>query len=170
MATPQFLVAFLGLLAACWFALSSPTADVPSGARVEVGAGGGALEERTITLVLFDQTGQSSRHDVVVAVAPGRNSLLAAALAALQAEMAAEGLWPNGLAGVRSYLVDVGAAEVAVMDLYGSGVGITVEAERALLMSLVGTAQRNGADEVRFLRDGEPTDTLLGHLAVTSAL
>ncbi|MEJ2292285.1 MAG: hypothetical protein P8Y05_11300 [Deinococcales bacterium] len=65
----------------------------------------------------------------------------------------------------------VNRKQVAVLDIRESGpVSVGVAEELQLLHSIRQTVLNNGADEVSFLRDGRPANTLLGPVAVDSAL
>ena len=83
----------------------------------------------------------------------------------------AEGVWPEALPAPRAFMETIERRSVAVVDLRPPpDLGVSVAQERAIQRAIQGTAELAGAQAVVFLRHGAPAETLLGHVAVPSAL
>lgn len=169
--TPQVLVACLLLIAALALLLSVDVLQPGDPPTVELVAAEEALSQVDVRLVLVDQEGlewQRSERIAAPDSVPGR---LEAVLASLRLALLEVGVWPDGLPAPTVFLETFDRVDVAVIDLQPSDeVAVSVVQELALVRALTGTAEANGADSVRFLRDGRATATLLGHVAVPSAL
>jgi len=171
LATPQVLVALLLTVGALGLLLSVPRPEAPPPVTIELGSTEEVLREGEATLVVVDEVGQERETTRSLPLPEGATARLTAVLAELRAASIMQGVWPTELPAPRVFLLPSGRGQVAVVDMQvPQPVGVSVEQESAILRSLVATAQRNGAGEVRFLRNGRPADTLLGHVAVASEL
>lgn len=171
LATPQVLVALLLTVGALGLLLSVPRPEAPPPVTIELGSTEEVLREGEATLVVVDEVGQERETTRTLPLPEGATARLTAVLAELRAASIMQGVWPAELPAPRVFLLPSGRGQVAVVDMQvPQPVGVSVEQESAILRSLVATAQRNGAGEVRFLRNGRPADTLLGHVAVASEL
>ena len=169
--TPQVLVSVLLLAGAVALLAGVDVPELPQPPTVELLSEDETLTAADVRLVLVDLGGlewQRSERVAVPESVPGR---LEAVLAALRTALSAEGVWPDGLPAPTVFLETIDRANVAILDLHpGDDVAVTVLQELALVRALTATAQANGADSVLFLRDGRPTTTLLGHVAVPTSL
>lgn len=169
-ATPQALVGALLLLAAL-AQLRPPQwrpGPLPSIVTEPAVAD---LSGQEVRLVLHDEAGLERSQRLTLPLPPGASGRLAAVLAALRAELVLAGVWPEDLPVPRTFVETFERRQVAVIDvLVPTPVGVSVAQELAILRSIVATAEANGAAVVRFLRDGTPAGTLLGHVAVPAAL
>lgn len=171
LATPQVLVALLLTLGAVALLLGAPRPENPEPVTIELAATEEVLSEQTATLVVVDEVGLERSSTIRLPLPEGPTARLAAVLAELREASMLQGVWPAELPAPRVFLLPLGQGQVAVIDmLVPQPVGVSVEQESAILRSLVTTVQRNGVPEVRFLRNGRPADTLLGHVAVASEL
>lgn len=169
--TPQVLVAALLLIAALGLAFSVDRVEVPPPPIVDLSQ----VEPDSVgfeaRLVLVDDAQLEWQRVVSIESPTSPPARLAAVLVELRQALIAENLWPAALPAPLVYLETIDRAVYAVLDIRApEGVSVSVARERALLRAITATVQANGVAEVRFLRDGRPTDTLLGHVAVRSAL
>lgn len=169
-ATPQALVGALLLLAAV--AQLRPPSWRPSPPPTFGGEPAKPdLSEQAVRLVLHDEAGLERNQRVDLALPRGASQRLAAVLGALRAELVRAGVWPEELPPPRVFVETLERRQVAVVDmLVPAPAPVSVAQELAILRSLVATAEANGAAAVRFLRDGRPAATLLGHVAVPTGL
>lgn len=171
LATPQVLVALLLTIGALALLLSVPRPVPATPVTIELGSTEQVLREQDATLVVVDEVGLERATTVRLALPEGRTGRLAGVLAQLREASMQQGVWPMELPAPNVFLLPSGRGEVALIDMQvPQPVGVSVEQESAILRSLIATAQRNGVAEVRFLRNGRPADTLLGHVAVASEL
>lgn len=170
-ATPQVLVPLLLLTFALTLLLGAPRRPAPSPVTLQLQAPKPALSEQEVTIVVVDEVGLERATSLRMQLPPEGSQRLTAVLARLREASLQQGVWPAELPAPRAFVFSQGSGRVAVVDmLVPHPVGVSVQQESALLRSLQATAQRAGATEVRFLRNGLPTDTLLAHVAVPSAL
>lgn len=169
--TPQVLVAVLLLVAAVALLTGIRRVQPPAAPVVDLGAAAAQTVSFDARLVLADDA-QLEWQKVVRIDAPDTPPLrLAAVLAALRQALLDEGLWPTALPAPFVYLETIDRAVYAVLDVRTpEPIAVSVARERALLRAITATTLANGVDEVRFLRDGRPAETLLGHVAVPSSL
>lgn len=170
-ATPQVLVA--GILALGALSLIRPQRQVSGAPQgiIERSGAGQELTAQDVRVVMVDEAGLERNRSVRLALPPGASQRLAAVMTALRDELAQEGVWPSDLPAPRVFVETIDRRTVAVIDmLVPAGAAVSVAQELALLRSLTATAEANGAVDVRFLRGGEPTGTLLEHVAVPAAL
>lgn len=171
LATPQVLVALLLVIGALALLLNAPRLPAPTPVVIEFGSTEEVLSEQEAVLVVVDELGLERATTVRLQLPEGQTGRLTAVLAQLREASVLQGVWPVELPAPRVFLLPSERGQVAVIDMQvEQPVGVNVEQEAAILRSLVATAQRNGAAEVRFLRNGRPADTLLGHVAVASEL
>lgn len=171
LATPQVLVALLLTVGALGLLLGAPRREPPGRVTIETGVREAVLVERAVTLVVVDEVGLERSFETLLELPEGRAAQLTGVMAALREQSIMQGVWPADLPAPQVFLAPSGRGDVAVIDMQvPQSVSVSVEAERAILRSLVATAQQNGASEVSFLRDGRPAETLLGHVAVPSGL
>jgi len=171
LATPQVLVALLLAGGALGLLLNVPRVESPAPVSIELGATEEVLSVQDATLVVVDELGLERTTTLRVALPLGATARLQAVLAQLREASQLQGVWPQELPAPRVFLLPTGRASVAVIDmLVPQPVGVSVEQESAILRSITATVQRNGVSEVRFLRNGRPADTLLGHVAVASEI
>jgi hypothetical protein len=164
------LLFVLGVLA---FALAPTRAPLePARPALE----GEALEPRgreEVALLVVDENEVVRSEFVEFALPAGEEARLAAVLASLR-ELLLGPLWPEELSAPRVFLVEAGGRRNAVVldfDLDGEPAGVTVQAERRLIDSIVRTVRRHAdADGVYFLVGGQSRPTLLGHVALERAL
>lgn len=171
LATPQVLVALLLVIGALALLLNAPRLPAPTPVVIEFGSTEEVLSEQEAVLVVVDELGLERATTVRLQLPEGQTGRLTAVLAQLREASMLQGVWPVELPAPRVFLLPSERGQVAVIDMQvEQPVGVNVEQEAAIQRSLVATAQRNGAAEVRFLRNGRPADTLLGHVAVASEL
>jgi hypothetical protein len=169
--TPHVLTALLAFGAAVVLFFSTRPPTIPPPPTVEIAGGDEGFVETDVRLLLVDVTGLEWQKAERVRSRPGESALLTAVLGALRTALVEEGVWPEELPAPRAFLETIERRRVAVVDVSPpAGLGVSVAQERAIHRALVGTAELAGAADVVFLRDGEPADTLLGHVAVPSAL
>lgn len=169
--TPQVLVSALLLVGALALLAGVDVLELPEPPSVELLSAEQTLTPVEVRLVLVDLNGLEWQRSERVAVPDSVPGRLQAVLAALRGALLEEGVWPSGLPAPTVFLETFDRSAVAILDLHpGEDVAVTVVQETALVRALTATAQLNGADEVRFLRDGRATATLLGHVAVPSSL
>lgn len=169
--SPQVLVSALLLLAAVGLALSVRVVAVPDPPVIDLGLADADVVAFDARLVLVDDAQLEWQRVVRLEAPDSAPQRLTAVLDALRQALTAEGLWPPALAVPAVFVETIDRAVYAVLDVRPPpDLGVTVARERALLRAITATAMANGIDEVRFLRDGRPAETLLGHVAVPSAL
>lgn len=169
--TPQVLVASLLLLAALGLLASGGRRAAPTAPVIDLGQRPPRTETEEVRLQLVDEKGLERGVTTQVPLPKDASLRLSAVLGALREELVTSGTWPAALPGPRVFIVEVEGRKVAVIDLrVPTGLGVSVGQELAIYRSLAATAEVNGAASVRFLRDGQPAATLLGHVAVPSGL
>ena len=169
--TPHVLAAALAFASALVVFLSTRPPELPPPPTVEVTGGADGTVPADVRLLLVDETGLEWQRAGRVQSPPGASARLTAVLAALREALLEEGVWPGELPAPRAFLETIERRRVAVVDLDPPpGLGVSVARERAIMRAIVGTAELAAADAVVFLRRGEPAETLLGHVAVPSAL
>ena len=150
--------------------LTSPP-QVPPPPTVELAHPAERLWASDVRLVLVDATGLEWQRSERVQSPPGASARLTAVMAALREALLAEGVWPEALPAPRAFMETIERRSVAVVDLRPPpDLGVSVAQERAIQRAIQGTAELAGAQAVVFLRHGAPAETLLGHVAVPSAL
>lgn len=172
-ATPYLLAAALVFLASGVFFVSGrgPRVGKPTAVDIKPPAANAATHSQEVRLVLVDSGGLARPHFVTLGLPGDPAAQLEDILGALQKAMQQDGTWPQNLGTPQVYVQQSNRKEIAVVNMRETGpvaVGVTQELE--LLHSIQQTALANGADEVRFLRDGQPTATFLGHVAVDSGI
>lgn len=173
LATPYVAVASLVFLASLVFFLAGHGARVgrPKLVDIKPAAAGTAGTSQEVRLELVDANGLARPDYVTLQLPKDPTARLQTILAALRQAMSQAGSWPQGLDTPEVFLQQVNRKQVAVLNLRESGpVAVGVAEELQLLHSLRQTMLNNGVDEVRFLRDGRPAHTLLGHVAVAAGL
>ncbi len=169
--TPQVLVAALLLVAALALYLGVEVLRPGEPPSVELITAEESLSEVDVRLVLVDLDGLEWQRSERIAAPESAPRRLEAVLATLRAALLEEGVWPEGLPTPNVFLETFDRQTVAIIDLRPQDdVAASVVQELALLRALTRTAEANGADSVRFLRNGRPASTLLGHVAVPSNL
>lgn len=173
--TPQVLVATLLLIGALGLAFSVPRVEAPAPPQIDLSEVTPVTIGFDARLVLVDDAMLEWQRVVRVEAPDNPPQRLAAVLDELRLALQAENQWPLGLLTPFVYLETIDRAVYAVLDIrtdagVNAGVSVSVARERGLLRAITATVQANGVNEVRFLRDGRATDTLLGHVAVRSAL
>ncbi len=127
--------------------------------------------KQEVRLVLVDAGGLARPHFVTLALPQDPAARLQAILAALMSAMQQAGNWPQNLALPEVFVQQANRKEIAVVDMRETApVAVGVSEELQLLHSIQQTVLANGADEVRFLRDGNPTHTFLGHVAIDTGM
>ena len=173
LATPYVAVAALVFLASLVFFLGGHGARVGRPRPVDIKPSQASTQGRSqeVRLELVDPSGLARPDFVTLTLPSDPAARLQSILGALRKAMDQAGSWPQGLDTPTVYVQQVNRKQVAVLDLRESApVAVGVGEELQLLHSIRQTVLNNGADEVRFLRDGQPAHTLLGHVAVDSAL
>lgn len=169
--TPQVLVSVLLLLGALGLVFSVERVEAPSPPTIDLSEVTPVTTAFDARLVLVDDGLLEWQRVVRVEAPDNLPQRLAAVLEELRQALLAESMWPAGLLTPLVYLETIDRAVYAVLDIRTSeSVSVSVARERALLRAITATVQANGVVEVRFLRDGRPAETLLGHVAVRSAL
>lgn len=169
--TPQVLVAALLLMGALGLVFSVERVDAPPPPTVDLSQVEPATVGFEARLVLVDDAQLEWQRVVRIESPDSPPQRLGAVLAELRQALLAESLWPAALPAPLVYLETIDRAVYAVLDIRTpESVSVSVARERALLRAITATVQANGVSEVRFLRDGRPAETLLGHVAVRSAL
>jgi len=172
-ATPYVAVATVIFLASLVFFLGGRGAHVANPRPVDVRPTQEAPQGKSqeVRLELVDPTGLARPDFVTLTLPSDPAARLQTVLGALRNAMEQAGSWPQGLETPEVYMQQVNRQQVAVLDMRESApVSVGVGEELQLLHSIRQTVLNNGADAVRFLRDGQPAHTLLGHVAVDSAL
>lgn len=172
LAKPHVLLALLLLIASALFAFRGSGARAPKPEPVETGTATlGAGVPTEVRLLLVDENGLQRPRFETVRIPQDDTGRIAAIVAALRRVLVGADVWPAGLPVPTVFAQRIDGKAVAVLDLRPSpDVAVSVGQELQLLRSIEGTVLGNGVDEVRFLRDGQPATTLLGHVAVRSAL
>lgn len=173
LATPYVIVAALIFVASLVFFLggNAPRVTRPNPVDIRPPQADTVTHSQEIRLVLVDQSGLARPDFVTVDLPDDPAARLGTVLDALRAAMLQAGSWPRGLDTPQVFVQLVNRKEIAVLDLHESTpVAVGVENELQLLRSIRQTVLANGADGVRFLREGKPAPTLLGHVAVDSGL
>lgn len=168
---PEPLLALLLLLAAAAFLATSFRERRPPPARVEISEPEPvALETSEVRLVRYDADGLEKPAFVSVALPQSPSGRLRAILDALrEATLGQE--WPEALPAPKVFVESAGREAVAVLDFRPEArLSLTVAGETRLLRSIERTVLANGADQIRFLLNGEAAGVFLEHLAVPSAL
>ncbi len=169
--TPQVLGALLLTVGALALLLSAPRIPPPTPVTIELGSAEAVLRQQDATIVVVDELGLERSATHSLQLPEDQAGRLTAVLATLREASMLQGVWPEALPAPRVFALPARGGFLALIDVQvPEPVGVSVEQESALLRSLTLTAQRNGATEVRFLRNGRPTDTLLGHVAVASEI
>jgi hypothetical protein len=169
--TPHVLVMLLVFLASIALLASSAERRAAPAEDLSVTQPRPPATIEDVRLVLIDDAGLEWSRVVPVALPERGSARMAAVVDALRAALVEEDLWPSALPTPRVFVETFDRRRVAVIDVaMPQPIGVTVARERALLRALIATVEANGVDEVRFLREGRPTETLLGHVAVPSAL
>lgn len=170
-ATPQVLVAAVLALGA--LSLVRPNQWRPAGGQpvIDLTRPEPTLTQQDVRLVIVDAAGLERSRTSRMELPERPSRRLATIIAALREELVQEGVWPVDLPAPRVFVETFDRQRLAVIDMQvPTPVGVSVAQELALLRSLTSTAEANGVAGVRFLRDGEPTATLLGHVAVPASL
>lgn len=168
---PHVIAAVLAFAVALSLLLASPTRPTVDAEDVSVTPPPASATTADVRLVLVDDAGLEWSRVVQVSLPEGPSARMAAVVDALRRTSIEEGLWPDALPTPRVFVETFDRRRVAVIDVGTSpAAGVSVAREEALLRALVATVEANGADAVRFLRDGRPTATFLGHVAVPSSL
>ncbi len=173
LATPFVAVAALIFLASLVFFLGGHGAHVANPRPVDIKPAQPQVQVKSqeVRLELVDPGGLARPDFVTLTLSSDPAERLQSILGALRKAMGQAGSWPQGLEIPEVYVQQVNRKQVAVLDLRESApVAVGVGEELQLLHSIRQTVLNNGADEVRFLREGQPAHTLLGHVAVDSAL
>lgn len=172
-ATPYVAFATLIFLASAVFFLvgHGPRTGRPKPVDILPPQADVVTHSQEVRLVLVDQSGLARPDFVTLDLPDDPQARLHAILDALRTAMLQNASWPQGLDTPEVFVQQVDRKQVAVLDLHESApVAVGVSEELQLLHSIQQTVLANGIDDVRFLRDGRPTATLLGHVAVDSAL
>ena len=172
LAAPHVILAALLFVAALVFYLAGGVPGVPRPERVDIARPKpAATRTQDVRLVLVDAGGLERPRFVKLALPEAPAARFQVVLDALRSALEETGAWPAELAAPRAFAQETNRSTVAVVDMpAGSNAAVDVVQELQLLHSITRTLSANGADEVRFLRGGRPTDTLLGHVAVPSGL
>lgn len=169
--SPQVLVAALMTIGALALLLSAPVSRPGPPPVVDLTSADDLLTDQDVRLVLVDATGLEWQRDASITAPTDAPRRFAAILDALREALLAEGVWPAGLPTPGVYVETFDRQVVAVVDVAAGGViEVSVAQEQALVRAIDATAAANGIDSVRYLRGGQHTDTLLGHVAVPSTL
>lgn len=169
--TPQVLVALLLLVASVALFVGVRSSPPPAPPTVELDNAEDSLVAADVRLIMVDATGLEWQRSERVQSRPGATARLTAVMAALRDALVAEGVWPEELPAPRVFFETIERRSVAVVDMLPpDDVAVSVAVETALFRAISGTAEVNGAEAVVFLRHGAPATTLLGHVAVPSAL
>lgn len=170
---PQTLLAAVAFVLVCLAALpgggGARTTRAPA---VELEAFSPAeLEAAEVRLVLFDERGLETPTMVRLELPDQPAARLSVVLTALRQALVERGVWPEQVPEPLVFLEAIDRRRVAVLDFRPeSPPALSVGAELRLLRSVTATALENGADEVRFLLDGEGSGVFLAHVAVPSGL
>lgn len=169
---PHVVLAAVVLVASAVFVLRGSGMRTPTVQHVEIGEPTTAAAVPTeVRLLLVDAQGLQRPRFETLPLPPDPAGRLAAVLAALRATLMSDGVWPADLPTPTVFVQDIDGRSVAVLDLRPArDVAVSVRQELQLLRSIQGTVTGNGVDAVRFLRDGHPATTLLGHVAVPDSL
>lgn len=173
LATPQMLVAVLVFLASAGFFLAGrgPRVGKPTPVDVKPPQQSAQTHSQEVRLVLVDSGGLARPHFVTLDLPEDPAAQFEVILGALRKQMAQDGSWPQNLATPDVYVQQANRTETVVVDMRETApVAVGVSQELQLLHSIRQTVLGNGADEVRFLRDGRPTATFLGHVAVDTGM
>lgn len=171
LATPQVLVALLLAIGGLALLLGAPRTPVVESVVIELGAAEQVLREQDAAFVVVDELGLERVAVERLPLPENQGERLGVVLERLRELAIQQGVWPQELPAPQVFVVQNPGGPVAVVNVsVPQPVGVSVEQESALARALAATVQRNGVAQVRFLRNGRPTDTLLGHVAVASEL
>lgn len=172
-AAPQVVLAALVFVGSAAFFLVGRGPHVGRVTHVDIKPPEHAVptHSQEVKLILVDQSGLARPDYVTLALPTDPAQRLQVIVGALRSAMRQAGSWPQNLETPQVFLQQVNRKQVAVLNMRESGpVSVGVSEELQLLHSIQQTVLGNGADEVRFLRDGQPVHTFLGHVAVTPGL
>lgn len=167
---PQVIVAALLFLAALVFALGgSGEPGPPPTVDLEL-RGGAATETAEVELAVLDPSGLERVLFVDASLPTDELGRYTAIFGALREALVDTGVWPEQVPAPRVFVQRVAGRTILVLDLeVRPGIPVDVESELRLAGSIAATASRHEAD-VRYLVNGSSSETLLGHVAVPSAL
>ena len=172
-ATPYLLAVTLVFLASAVFFLvgHGPRVGAPAPVDIKPPEQSSATQSQEVRLVLVDSGGLARPHFETLDLPQDPAGRLEVILGALRKAMGQDGSWPQNLATPDVYVQQANRKEVAVVDMHETApVAVGVSQELQLLHSIQQTVLGNGADEVRFLKGGQPSPTFLGHVAVDSGM
>jgi len=171
-AAPHVILASLLFVVALVFFLAGGVGGVPRPERVEIAPPKpSATRTEDVRLVLVDAGGLERPRFVSLALPDSPAERFQVVLDALREAMMQDGSWPADLGAPRLFEQEANRSAVAVVDMPAAPTAaVDVTEELQLWRSITRTLLANGAADVRFLRGGRPTATLLGHVAVPSGL
>lgn len=172
-ATPFVLAAALVFLASALFYLvgHGPRMSQPARVDIKPPERSAATRSQEVRLVLVDASGLARPHFETLDLPQDPAARLETVLGALRGAMGKDGSWPQNLRTPDVYVQQANRKEVAIVDMHETApVAVGVSQELQLLHSIRQTVLANGADEVRFLKDGRPSPTFLGHVAVETGM
>lgn len=169
--TPQVLTALLFVIGALALLLEAPRTEAPAPVVIELGTPEAVMREQDAAFVVVDELGLERALVERMQLPDDQSARLTAMLGRLRELSMQQGVWPPDLPAPRAFVVQGTRGPAVIIDMLApQPVGVSAEQEASLVRSMVATVQRNGVTDVRFLRNGRPTDTLLGHVAVASDL
>lgn len=167
---PQVIVAVLLFIAALVFAFRGPDAAgrPPTVTFDPIPQTSGTPTE--VEIAVLEATGLERIAFVEVVASNEPSERFVAIFGALREALVEAGVWPAAVGEPRIFVQRVAGRDVIVMDLdVPPEIAVDVEAELRIVGSIDATASRHDA-VVRYLVNGQPTETLLGHVAVPSVL
>ncbi len=173
LATPYLAIAVLAFLGSAVFFLvgHGPQVSRPASVDIKPPQANARTHSREVRLVLVDAGGLARPHFETLELPDDPAAQLETILGALRSSMGKDGSWPQNLATPQVFVQQANRQEIAVVDMVETApVAVGVSQELQLLHSIRQTVLANGADEVRFLRNGRPSATFLGHVAVTTGM
>lgn len=168
---PEPLLALLILVVAISYFINGTRAPRPVASAVEIAAPRTPeFETRDVRLVRYDANGLEAPTFASVALPEHPAERLKAIVVALREATLGEE-WPEALPAPTVFVENNGRENVAILDFRPEEhLPLTIEAESRLLGSIRETLLANGADQLRFLLNGEAAGVFLEHLAVPAAL
>jgi hypothetical protein len=169
--SPAALLSLLVLLASTAFFVTGAANRRPAPPRIEISAPDASpTDVGEVRLMTYGADGLESPKFARVELPREPGARVEAVLEALRGETLGDA-WPEALPAPQVFVETIERERIAILDFRPQGpVPLTVSGETRLLRSIEATVRANGADQIRFLLNGEAAGVFLEHLAVPAAL
>jgi hypothetical protein len=169
-ATPHVLVGAILLVASGTYYFSSTIDSRIPVATLNDSPGEQPIKTaQEVRLVVVDSFGLSRRYFVELELPIDPGARIEAILAKLRSDLLNSGGWPSELSVPHAYVHTIDQQLVAVLDFrLADRISLDVKGETNLYRAISETVLNNGLERILVLKDGQPAQTFLGHLAVPS--